>query len=296
MKPEHDTVPNAAPKDNAEPGEARLRASERPTDPPPSRRRADDATIPDPVDVERLILSLDRRPSPPAPIPEERPSSDGGRFVAYRGTSRPAAPRSAEETRRKALAELSVMVNATPVPPEGDGRTASTARLHRRPLSATRTQVIWALVAAGLTLAAVVSVIAVTTRSSSSSVESPPAALVVAPTGATLAPVAPSRVTLPPLTTSTPAPEPAPGAETRPGESHSVEPRAAVRASSRATAAAAALPTPASLAAVHAPGAASVTADPVGPRAPLGPPAPATSPSVATAPARSASKSAFDRW
>jgi hypothetical protein len=291
MKPEHDTVPNAPPPDATDPGEARLRPSERPTDPPPGRRRADDATIPDPVDVERLILSLERKPSPPAPMPEERPSSDGGRFVAYRGSNRPAPPRSPEETRRKALAELSVMVNATPVPSETDGRNASTGRLHRRKGTVIRAQVIWAVAAVVLTLAAVLSVIAVTTRQPSTSfVLSPPTALVVAPTGATLAQTAPSRVLLPPLETSAPLAAPAPPAP---------EPRGPERASPPSPARAPAPPTaaPRPPSSPLPPAVAIVAPLQAPPRLSAAAlPAPATNSSSAPAPSRSTAKSAFDRW
>ena len=291
-------MPDAPPPAAPDLGEARVRPSDRPTDPPPARRRADDATVPDPVDVERLILSLERKPSPPAPMPEERPSSDGGRFVAYRGTSRPAAPRSAEETRRKALAELSVMVNATPVPSESDGRNASTGRLHRRKRSATRAQVIWALVASVLTLAAVLAVIAVTTRQPSMGfVLSPPAALVVAPTAATLAPVAPSRVTLPPLPTSAPAPRLRRLRRVQAPSSPAPPTRPTRRTLSPAPSPRSACPRPHAPRARRAsPPAVFVVSEPASPRAPTGSPAPAASPSVASAPSRSASKSAFDRW
>jgi hypothetical protein len=89
---------------------------------------ADDArTSPDALDVERLILSLDRDPRPPAPMPDERRSSDGGRFVAYRTSGRPAPPRVGEERRRQPGSELSVLVNVTPVPPELTQRDISTA-------------------------------------------------------------------------------------------------------------------------------------------------------------------------
>jgi hypothetical protein len=84
-------------------------------------------TSPDPLDVERLLLSLEREPRPPAPIPDERASSNGGRFVAYRGTGRPAQPRTEQVARRPALSELSVFVNATPVPTDTSQRETSTA-------------------------------------------------------------------------------------------------------------------------------------------------------------------------
>jgi hypothetical protein len=87
----------------------------------------DASTSPDPLDVERLILSLDRAPRPPAPIPDERPSSDGGRFVAYRASGLPAQSQIDEDRRRQAIGELSVLVNLTPVPPEVTKREAPTA-------------------------------------------------------------------------------------------------------------------------------------------------------------------------
>jgi hypothetical protein len=92
----------------------------------PARGASDLNTTPDPVDVERLILSFDRPPRPPAPLPDQRPSSDGGRFVAYGTTGRPAAPQTTDDVRRRALAELSVLVNVTPVPPESVNRDNST--------------------------------------------------------------------------------------------------------------------------------------------------------------------------
>jgi hypothetical protein len=98
----------------------------------------DASTSPDALDVERLILSLDRPPRPPAPIPDERPSSDGGRFVAYRACGPPAQSQIDEARRRQPIAELSVLVNLTPVPPEVKKREAPTARgapgVRRRPL------------------------------------------------------------------------------------------------------------------------------------------------------------------
>ncbi len=135
MKPEqtHDTAPMADLDDATDPGEAPEKASQEATPGHRSVAAPSDRTNPDPLDVERLILSLERTPRPPAPIPEVRASSDGGRFVAYRATGRPAQPQLEQEARRRALRELSVLVNATPVPPESDARSAPTARLARAP-------------------------------------------------------------------------------------------------------------------------------------------------------------------
>jgi hypothetical protein len=121
MKPDRTDDAGLVPEspDATDPREARAAQTDSFVDRGSSQRadRAKGANAnPDPLDVERLILSLERTPRPPAPIPDERASSDGGRFVAYRATGRPAQPHTELEARRQALAELSVLVNVTPVP------------------------------------------------------------------------------------------------------------------------------------------------------------------------------------
>jgi hypothetical protein len=134
MKPDqtHDTGPISVFSDATDPGPQRasatsergVRLDESQARPPVAAHEA----VTNPVDVERMILSLERSPRPPAPVPDERPSSDGGRFVAYGATGRPAQPHMEQEIRRQALAEMSVLVNATPVPPDPELPEARTAR------------------------------------------------------------------------------------------------------------------------------------------------------------------------
>jgi hypothetical protein len=64
----------------------------------------------------RILKALDRPPRPPAPTPEQRPSSDGGDFVAYSSPPRSpgAPPRTDEECRRQALAQLSALIQESP--------------------------------------------------------------------------------------------------------------------------------------------------------------------------------------
>lgn len=132
MKPERTDDTERVPEspDAVDPHEARAAQTDSLAD-HGSSQRVDHATDairnPDALDVERLILSLERTPRPPAPIPDERASSDGGRFVAYRATGLPAQPQAELEARRQALAELSVLVNVTPVPPTPARREVTTA-------------------------------------------------------------------------------------------------------------------------------------------------------------------------
>lgn len=130
MKPDqtHDPRPSPVFSDATEPGrpgatESAERLDEAPAPPAAVAHEA----VASPLDVERMILSLERSPRPPAPTPDERPSSDGGRFVAYGATGRPAQAHTEQEVQRQALAEVSVLVNATPVPTTSALREAATA-------------------------------------------------------------------------------------------------------------------------------------------------------------------------
>lgn len=73
----------------------------------PTTSDADDEM--DPL-TYRILAGFDRPPQPPAPTPERRSSSDGGRFVAYSATVQPARSRKAEASRAEALVELSVLI------------------------------------------------------------------------------------------------------------------------------------------------------------------------------------------
>jgi hypothetical protein len=86
----------------------------------------------------RILKALDRPPRPPAPTPEVRASSGGGDFVAYSAAARPpgVAPRTDEERRRQALAELSALVQESPAvetPAHGSTSTVAPRLRPRRP-------------------------------------------------------------------------------------------------------------------------------------------------------------------
>jgi hypothetical protein len=187
-------------------------------------------TSPDAVDVERLLRSLDREPRPPAPIPDERASSNGGRFVAYRGTGRPVIPQTEQEARFQALSELSVLVNATPVPADISRRDLSTAPLGRGVVNA---RVIW-MGAAILTAAGGFALLVALSRSHAPQL--PPAAapepiapVVHAPVLAAPSPVAPVTTRPEAHATATEPPTPAARPTTRTVHRHpAVAPSAAL--------------------------------------------------------------------
>jgi hypothetical protein len=86
-------------------------------------------TAADPDDDEmdpltyRILAGFDRPPQPPAPTPERRSSSDGGRFVAYSATVQPARSRRTQASHEEALVELSHLIeqpDPTHAPPPLD--------------------------------------------------------------------------------------------------------------------------------------------------------------------------------
>jgi hypothetical protein len=220
MKPEHTHGTRSPLTDTTDPGgprtpDAAARRDRTPVDRPVEGGVAahEASTSPDPLDVVRLILSLERPPRPPAPIPDERASSDGGRFVAYGATGRPAQAQTEQGVRRQALAEMSVLVNATPVPADAGSQDASTARTspqaRRRPRAAgssggrgaVRAWALWTGTALVVALGLLGSVVVVSRLHESQAPATPGARTAAAPL------VTPASATSPRVVLATPEPE-----------------------------------------------------------------------------------------
>jgi hypothetical protein len=121
------------------------------------------ATTPDDLDPKtaRILRALDRPPRPPAPTPELRASSNGGDFVAYSTAAHApgAPPRSDEERRGQAFADLSTLVRGAPAATTPSGRstrtittvpTASRMRARRSLLAVTCGAIVLAVVGASV--------------------------------------------------------------------------------------------------------------------------------------------------
>jgi len=99
----------------------------------------------------RILAGFDRPPQPPAPTPERRASSDGGRFVAYSATVQPAPSRKAEASRAEALVELSMLIGQPAPTPSPSRRDDVPTLVSTRPGARSRAQ---GLVAVSVTVTA----------------------------------------------------------------------------------------------------------------------------------------------